>query len=68
MDIIKLTADGVARVFEGKEGMTFVVHDTTPGVTGANAHVRDYRYPNAELGREYQIWTIGPTGYAYVSG
>ena len=67
MRVIKIKGnEGLRRVLNAVDGMTFIVDkftDRAPGLEGRVAHVRDYRYSDPGLGREFQIWSIGPDGY-----
>jgi hypothetical protein len=66
--IARLTEKGTSRVLNGAAGMTFIVDEITEGVGCRRiAHVRDYRYANKDLGREFQIWSLGPEGYQLVT-
>lgn len=67
MLIARLTKDGLDRVLNGVEGMTFIVDEITSYNGRRTAHVRDYRFKNEILGREFQIWSIGPEGYQLVT-
>jgi hypothetical protein len=68
MQVIKLNAKGVARVLDGKVGMTFIVDSLTTCIhAGPVAHVRDYRYQHASLGRDFQIWSIPREGYEVIA-
>lgn len=59
--LVRLTEKGVARVLNGAAGMVFPVDKFTVGVSGAVAHVRDYRYQGTV--RDFQTWSIGAEGY-----
>lgn len=66
MRVIKLKKDGLHRVLNGTEGMTFIVDKFTDTVDdrGQVAHVRDYRYgPQNQNPIPFQIWSIGSEGY-----
>ena len=69
--VIKLTLEGERRVLDGRAGMTFIVDSMTPsGQPKASfpwvAHVRDYRYASDR--RDFQIWSLGPQEYEFISG
>lgn len=66
--MVRLKEAGLKRVLNGRAGMTFVVDSFTETLDerGKVAHVRDYRGKDAALGREFQIWSIGPDGYEMV--
>lgn len=67
MKVAKINAQGVARVLDGKPGMTFVVDCFTDGLRGPVAHVRDYRYPGPRNnGEPFQIWSIAADGYELI--
>lgn len=62
MDVVRLTAEGVARVLNGREGMTFPV-DRPMSFGGLS--VRDYRYPGDGL--PYQRWSLARRDYEPVA-
>jgi hypothetical protein len=64
MIVARLTEKGLARVLEGKVGMTFIV-DRFGGVGDKVAMLRDYRYPGDHF--PYQIWAVGEGGYEIMS-
>lgn len=61
--VIKLTAAGLHRVLDGKEGMTFLL-DTMCGIDDRCAAVRDYRYPTSHF--PFQTWVLGPGDFEVV--
>lgn len=56
--IVRLLGHGIARVLDGKVGLTFFVDNWHYDITRTTTivHVRDYRYANGES--PYQIWTL----------
>lgn len=68
MHIAKLKQEGLARVLDGRVGMTFIVDKFTDGVAGKVAHVRDYRWPpETNMGRPFVIWSIAADGYELIT-
>lgn len=63
--VVVLKKEGLARVLNGKEGMTFVVNRFTVGLRGPVAHVRDYRYPGDHF--PWQVWSLGADEYEVVT-
>lgn len=70
LKVVKVTARGLARIPDTKEGATFIVDSWTQR-RGAETpdmiiyHVRDYRYAAKAWG-EYCVWTLAPGDYEEV--
>lgn len=63
--VARLTAQGVRRVLDGREGQTFIVK-SFGGVDNLCAFVIDYRYPDASMVHGFQCWTLGRGDYELV--
>lgn len=64
MDIVTVNEIGASRILDCKAGRNFDVDHYTNRISGGRvAHVRDYRYQNEDLGRDFQIWSIGDDGF-----
>lgn len=64
MRVVKLTKRGCLRVLNGEEGMTFLVASTSQAHGGqVMMHVLDFRFPDGNLGRTHQTWSLGEDDY-----
>ena len=70
LKVVKVTARGLARIPDTKEGATFIVDSWTQrwGTTTPDMiiyHVRDYRYAAKAWG-DFCIWSLAPGDYEEV--